>query len=277
MGLCAGVALADGHEGDGARTNTVLAKVGEVEITVGHVLVAIEDVNPQQRQMSPEALFANLLEQLVQQEQLAQQLTTISALTQLQMENERRSLLATQVVEGMLAEINVSEAETRRIYQQRYGAVTENTEFNASHILVDSEEEAKTLAMQLAEGADFGSLAQAHSTGPSGPSGGNLGWFGQGRMLPAFEAAVKAMQVGTVSEPVQTEFGWHVIRLNDSRVPNVPSYEDLQPQLEREVMQTRFRAGLADVLIKTPVQRFDSGDIDPVALLEMLSEGPMNE
>jgi len=80
----------------------------------------------------------------------------------------------------------------------------------------------------LADGADFATLAKERSTGPSGPRGGELGWFGTGQMVPEFEQAVIGLEDGAVSEPVQTQFGWHVVKRNDSRNKSAPSLDEVQ-------------------------------------------------
>ena len=79
----------------------------------------------------------------------------------------------------------------------------------------------------------------AHSTGPSGPSGGELGWFGPGMMVPPFEEAVMAMEVGAVSEPVETQFGWHVITLNDTRSQAAPPLDEVREELAEEIRRPR--------------------------------------
>ena len=78
----------------------------------------------------------------------------------------------------------------------------------------DGDDEAKAIVEELKGGADFAATAREKSTGPSGPGGGSLGWFGAGAMVPEFETAVAAMEAGDISDPVQTQFGWHVIKLN---------------------------------------------------------------
>lgn len=87
----------------------------------------------------------------------------------------------------------------------------------ASHILVQTEDEAKDLLEQINNGADFGALAQEHSLCPSKREGGDLGFFGRGMMVKPFEDAAFELEVGQVSEPVQTQFGWHLIKLTDKK------------------------------------------------------------
>lgn len=95
--------------------------------------------------------------------------------------------------------------------------VEEPMEVSASHILVDTKEEADELKKQIDAGADFAKIAQQKSKCPSGSEGGELGYFGRGRMVPEFETAAFSTEVGQVSEPIKTQFGWHIIKVNDKR------------------------------------------------------------
>ena len=111
----------------------------------------------------------------------------------------------------------------------------------ASHILVETEDEAKAIIEQLNDGADFAQLARDKSTGPSGPNGGSLGAFGRGQMVPAFEAAAFAMPVGSYSaDPVQTQFGWHVIQVSDKGVEPAPSLNQMREQITANLSRQSF-------------------------------------
>ena len=111
----------------------------------------------------------------------------------------------------------------------------------ASHILVETEDEAKAIIEQLNDGADFAQLARDKSTGPSGPNGGSLGAFGRGQMVPAFEAAAFAMPVGSYSaDPVQTQFGWHVIQVSDKGVEPAPSLDQMREQITANLSRQSF-------------------------------------
>ena len=111
----------------------------------------------------------------------------------------------------------------------------------ASHILVETEDEAKAIIEQLNDGADFAQLARDKSTGPSGPNGGSLGAFGRGQMVPAFEAAAFAMPVGSYSaDPVQTQFGWHVIQVSDKGVEPAPSLDPMREQITANLSRQSF-------------------------------------
>ena len=103
----------------------------------------------------------------------------------------------------------------------------------------------------------------AHSTGPSGPNGGNLGWFGEGRMVPSFEKAVVEMEKEAISGPVKTDFGWHVIRLNDTRTIGAPAFEDAQASLREELEQKVVDERLDALLKGDGVFTFEYNNLDP--------------
>ena len=127
----------------------------------------------------------------------------------------------------------VTEEEVQKAYQLFISDESAREEIKARHILVASEAEAKAIIAELNSGADFASPAKEKSTGPSGPNGGDLGYFARGAMVPSFENAAFALSVGShSSEPVQTQFGWHIIKLEDKKTAEAPPIETLRGQLQ---------------------------------------------
>ena len=134
----------------------------------------------------------------------------------------------------------ISDDDIKKAYDERVTKLA-SKEYNARHILVKTEDEAKAIIKELQGGADFAKLAKEKSTGPSGSNGGSLGWFKAETMVPAFANAVKAMKKGEVSkEPVKTQFGYHIIKLEDSRDAKLPTMESLKPQLKRVIAQKKM-------------------------------------
>lgn len=254
------------HHGDGT---TVLATVGGIDITLGHVAAMTSTLTDDQRSMPAADVMAGLLERLIQQEAVAQQMIDVPDWVALQAENEYRSLLASTMINEIADSIHISDSDLQYAYDQRYAAFTAVTEYNASHILVATKDEAMDLITQLINGADFATTARENSTGPSGPNGGQLGWFGVGSMVPSFEAAVRNMEIGDISAlPVQTQFGWHVIRLNDARDPGVPSLGEVTTELREEMWREKFNQRVAEVLAMTPIERADLSAIDASILFD---------
>ncbi len=160
------------------------------------------------------------------------------------LELARLQVLANAAVERHLEDNPPSEAELRDLYEQRIENLS-GTEYKARHILVETEDEASDLIEQLDGGADFAELAQEFSTGPTGPNGGDLGWFAPDRMVAPFSAAVQALEVGSHSpEPVQTQFGWHVILLEETRDQQPPGIESMRVELTTIAQQQRVQSYL---------------------------------
>lgn len=250
---------------------TVLATVNGTSITLGHV-ISMRDALPEQYQSIPdEELFPGLLDQIIDQTVLAEQVSTSPEndplRVKIQMENSRRGALASEVVAKEF-EGPVDETKVQAAYDATFKDFTPEPEFNASHILVASEDEAKAIEAELAAGGDFATIAKEKSTDTgSGAQGGELGWFGMGRMVPEFETAVAALEVGQISAPVQSQFGWHVVKLNDTRESSPPPLDDVRADLENQVRQEAFQARVADLRAKATIERPDA-PVPPAAIRE---------
>lgn len=258
---------------DEPTAGTVLATVNGTDITLGHVIAMQQMLPPQYQELPDNVLLDGLLEQLVQQEILAAVAEQdITLRMELGLDNERRAFLAAMLLD-QIGLADLPEEEVQAEYDAQYGSAGSVTEFNASHILVETEQEAQALIEALAEGADFGELAQERSIGPSGPNGGQLGWFTAGMMVPAFEEAVFALEVGEVSPPVETQFGWHVVVLNDSREQQPPGLEQVRAELEEGLRRARVDAAITELTAGADVVRPEI-QIDPSVIrdLDLLSE-----
>ncbi|WP_300434835.1 peptidylprolyl isomerase [uncultured Mameliella sp.] len=254
--------------------DTVVATVNGTDITFGHMLMARASL-PERFQQSPtDQLWEGLLERLIQYETLAQSDKSEETYrVQLALDNEKRELLAAEAMQAV-ADGAVTEEAVEAAYKADYVDADLGVEYNASHILVETEEKAKELVQELADGADFAELARANSTGPTGPNGGSLGWFGKGRMLKAFEDAVAEMEPGAVSDPVQTRYGWHVIALNETRTMDAPALEEVRPAIEQKLKQDAVQAYIEAQAEAGEVTRLDFTEIDTSVLnnLGLLSE-----
>jgi peptidyl-prolyl cis-trans isomerase C len=256
------------------NADSVVATVNGTDITLGHMLMVRSSLPQQYQELPDEVLWDGILDQIVQQTVLSQQDTDEeNRRIQLALENERRALLAAQVIEGLVAE-GVTDEAIQQAYEEKYAESDSGVEFNASHILVETEEEAATIVEQLNDGADFAELASEKSTGPSGPNGGELGWFGAGMMVPEFEAAVQDMEVGEISEPVQTQFGWHVITLNETRDKAAPALEEVRQEIETELSQGVVAGKIQELTSNADVTRTAKEEVDTSVLsnLDLLEE-----
>ncbi|UWR26429.1 peptidylprolyl isomerase [Sulfitobacter sp. S223] len=245
-----------------ADPSVVVATVGDTEITVGHMIVAWASLPQQYQDLPDDVLFQGILDQLVQQTALQQQFTgDLPKRVELQIENERRSLTAGEAINGIM-EQPLSEEDVQAAYEEEYSNVDQEKEYNASHILVETEEAALAVVEELAGGAEFAAVAREKSTGPSGPNGGQLGWFGTGAMVPEFEAAVIALEPGAVSAPVKTQFGWHVITLNETRIQEAPALEEVREEIEMQIRQVRAQAKIEEVTSMADVDRSGAEGVD---------------
>ena len=169
-----------------------------------------------------------------------------------------RNVLLKTWTKEKVESFDINDEEVKKAYDERVTKLA-TQEFNARHILVKEEDAAKEIIKELEGGADFEKLAKEKSTGPSGSNGGSLGWFKAQTMVPAFADALKTMKKGDISKtPVKTQFGYHIIKLEDSRNAKLPSLDSLKPQLKRVIAQKKMLAYMeelkksADVKITMP-------------------------
>ncbi|RBW55035.1 peptidylprolyl isomerase [Ruegeria sp. A3M17] len=234
--------------------DTVVANVNGDEITLGHVIASVAALPPNYAEIEDDVLYEFVIEQLIQQQLLAQQQDDLNRLNQLGLENEGRSMRAVQTVNALLGDV-VSEESIQAAYDAEFGNFEGEDEFDASHILVATEEEAKEIKTLLDDGGDFAEMAKEKSTGPSGPNGGSLGWFGKGQMVPEFENAVVALEKGQISDPVQTQFGWHLIILNDMRKSEAPGLDAVREQLTQTLQQDAIQAKIDELTQRSQIER----------------------
>ncbi|WP_373236587.1 peptidylprolyl isomerase [Cohaesibacter celericrescens] len=142
----------------------------------------------------------------------------------------------------------VTEADMKAAYEEQIAAAPVRQQLKARHILLKEEAEALSVIKELDGGADFAELAKAKSTGPSAPNGGDLGFFGQGQMVPAFEAAAFALDKGAYTKaPVKTQFGWHVILAEDKKDQPKPTFEQVEKDIRTFLTQKKFSELLSEL------------------------------
>lgn len=246
---------------------TVLVSVNGEDITVGNIISFQSRLSDQYQSMEDSVLFDGILKQLIQQTILSQKVNIHSDRIKYALENQTRAFLSTELV-GKLSEIEVIESEIESLYVKFSTDIERKKEYNASHILVETETEAEELSLSLKNGADFSELAKTYSTGPSGAQGGNLGWFGQGAMVPTFENAVIKLKIDELSVPVQTQFGWHLIKLNDVRKTPVPTIEEVRKELITEIKKKKIDFEMSKIIDSADVIYSDL-EIDPKIIREV--------
>jgi peptidyl-prolyl cis-trans isomerase C len=245
-----------------------VASVNGTDLTLAEVLMAVSALPAQYQQLPPDVLFGAIVDQLIQQELLAQAATGEPATLAAALANQRRQVLANAAVGELVASALTPEA-LQAAYDAAFAEAEPQTEWRARHILVATEEEATAVKDRLAAGEDFAAIAQEVSTDAgSGAQGGELGWFSAGMMVPEFETAVAALQPGDVSEPVQSQFGWHVVELEETRDKPAPTLEEVRPDLEAQVQQEAVQARLAELEAAGEVTRPAPDAFDPALALD---------
>jgi peptidyl-prolyl cis-trans isomerase C len=161
----------------------------------------------------------------------------------------------------------LSDAAEHQVYDEAIKQAKSVEEVHARHILVPTEDEAKAILAQLKGGADFATLAKEKSKDPGAAEGGDLGYFTKDQMVPEFAEVAFKLDKGQLSDPVKTQFGWHIIEVEDKRMKPTPTFEQVKPQLENYVAH-RAQAQLVDNLRKTAtIERLDK----PVAPVPSLN------
>ncbi|UFM66101.1 peptidylprolyl isomerase [Paracoccus sp. MA] len=253
--------------------DTVVATVNGEPITLGQMIAMRQGLDAQTTQGLPDAaLWDLMLDQMIRQTAVAQAAEPLSKRDAVALEIEKRAYLAGSVLEKV-ASAEPSEAELKAAYDQAFGGQTEpKIEYNAAHILVKTREEADAIAKELQDGADFGTLAEQKSTDNSGPNKGDLGWFQPEQMVEPFADAVKALDKGQVSEPVETQFGWHVIKLNDTREVTPPAFDEIKEQLAMQVRRDKVQAEIEQRVSDAKVEKTEGLAPDLLNKTDILGE-----
>lgn len=265
MTLAAGLALPVWAE-DAPTADTVVATVNGTAITLGHMIVAREALPEQYKALPPDVLFKGVLDQLVQQTALEQSMEgKLNRRDTLEMENNTRGYISARALEAVVMAAVTDEA-LQAAYDARFKDAAPATEYSAAHILVADEAKANELKTQIEGGADFAELAKTNSTDTgSGANGGDLGWFGLGMMVKPFEEAVVAAEVGKVTGPVKTDFGYHLILVKETRLAAQPTLDDIRDELAAEIEQKAIEAHVTEVTGAATVEKPGEG-IDPALL-----------
>jgi len=168
----------------------------------------------------------------------------------------RRSLRDLYFDKSVRAAVN--DADARRFYETQVGAVKPQEEVRARHILVESEEKARDLYEMIAHGSDFAALAKQYSKDPgSKDQGGELGFFGRGQMVPQFEEAAFKLKPGEVGEPFQTQFGWHLIRVDERRRQPAPAFEAVKDKVVAAMIHQKAQQIASDLRGKAEIEYID--------------------
>ena len=258
-----------------ATLDSVLAEVNGVTLTLGELIALRRELPPQYQDLPDDLLFNGLTEQIIDQMLMAEaavaaghdQILTVKLNLRLQ----QRAILADAYLTRAIA-ARVTDEAIAALYQERHVDAPMEQEVRAGHILVDSLEKATAIKAEIDGGADFAALAAVHGTDGTAQRGGDLGWFAHGEMVPEFADAAFAMEPGTISDPVQSQFGWHLIKLEERRDRPAPALDEVRAALVGELTQLAQVAIVAELREKAtlvmPDPKLPAASVRADALLE---------
>lgn len=242
-------------------TDKVIATIGGKPVYQSELTLAMSDLDQQFDRLPEEEKTAAALSALLDIKLMAQQAENAGLGKGVLFERRlgflkdralHNDYFKSKIVDG------VTEAAVKERYEKEVAATPPEQEVKARHILVDSEEQAKSVIESLNGGADFVELAKEKSTGPSGPQGGDLGYFTRGRMVPEFEEAAFALEPDAYTkEPVKTQFGWHIIKVEDKRDTPPPAFDQVAEQIRRVLLQEQYLALIQEAREATKVEVTD--------------------
>ncbi|MBD3785449.1 MAG: peptidylprolyl isomerase [Sphingomonadales bacterium] len=265
--LCAALpALAeDAKPRTDLTADSVLATVNGKEITLGQMITVRNGLPPEYLQLPDDILFNGILDQLVQQTALAEiGEARMTRRDEIALEVDRRAYLAGAVLD-YTAQTAVTEEKIEEAYKVKYASAEPSREFHAAHIIVDSEEAAAKIKAAIDGGADFAEEARKNSTDGAAANGGDLGWFKLEAMVQPFAEAIASMKEGEVKGPVQTEYGWHVVKLMESRLTEAPKIEDVRDELIGDLRQQAVETRVTETVEKAKIEKMVDG-VDPAIL-----------
>ena len=251
------------------RPDPVLAKVDGEEIHLSDVSEAVGSLPPEYRAMPPQMIFPKILDQLISQKALVilarKQGLDRDPQVKAQMAQAAEQALQAAAIRKAVAPL-VTEQAVQAAYDKDVAGRAPEEEIHARHILVANEADAARIIGELKKGGDFAALAKANSTDPGAASGGDLGWFKKADMLPDFSAAAFAMKPGEVSDkPVKTQYGWHVIKLEERRPVPVPAFAEARDELRQKMISEDVQKVFADARGQVKVEQFNPDGSVPKA------------
>jgi peptidyl-prolyl cis-trans isomerase C len=251
-----------------AEDNPVLAKVNGSEIRQSDMAIAEEELGPSLEKMDPATKQENLLAFLIDMKIVSK------AAEDKKVENsdefKRRLAFARNrlLMDSLLAQegkaATTDEAE-KKVYDDAAKQISGEQDVHARHILVETEDEAKAVKAELDKGADFAELAKKKSKDPGASDGGDLGFFTKDQMVPEFSAVAFALEPGKISDPVKSQFGWHIIKVEEKRNRKPPEFDQVKSQIEAYVTRKAQADYVAKLREGAKIERMDQAANTPAA------------
>jgi peptidyl-prolyl cis-trans isomerase C len=258
--LLAGCSKNSSNEVAAAGADTVIARVNGVDIRQSDLALAEEDVGAEMQGSPPDAKREQLIAYLADVIMVTQEAEK-KKITENPDFKRRLAFLRNKLLMGFElqeeAKGAVSENAMQQTYQDAVKSMAGQEEVRARHILVESEDEAKTILTELKGGADFATLAKEKSKDPGAAQGGDLGYFSKEQMVPEFADVAFKMYAGQLSNPVKTQFGWHIIKVEDKRVRQAPEFDKVKDQIESYMMRKAQTEYVTKLRQAAKIERLD--------------------
>jgi peptidyl-prolyl cis-trans isomerase C len=263
---CLAIILLAGLPAKGEDANPVLAKVNGSEIRQSDVALAEEELGPSLAQMDPATKKDNVLSFLIDMKIVSK------AAEDKKIENNddfKKRLAFTRnrlLMDSLLAsegKAATTDEAMKKVYEDASKQISGEQEVHARHILVETEDDAKAVEEELKKGADFAELAKKKSKDPGASDGGDLGFFTKDQMVPEFSAVAFALEPGKISDPVKSQFGWHVIKVEEKRTRKAPEFNQVKGQIETYVTRKAQADYVAKLRESAKVERMDQAAANP--------------
>ena len=257
---CLTVVTAIGQPLHAQDANAVIAKVNGAEIRQGDLAVAEEELGPSLQQMDPSTRRENLISFLIDMKIVAKAAEakkvgdTADFKQKIAFARDRLLMDSLLATEGKAA---VTDDAMKKVYEDATKQVSGEKEVHARHILVPTEDEAKAIKAELEKGADFAKLAKEKSKDPGAADGGDLGFFTKEQMVPEFSAVAFALDPGKISDPVKSQFGWHIIKVEEKRDRKPPDFEQVKGQIQTFVVRKAQADYVTKLRTEAKVERLD--------------------
>ena len=251
-----------------AQNIPIVANVNNEDISLETMIHAMNELPPEIQSQPFMTYYEDLLERVIDIKLFAQEGKKMKLDEEPSVRAAIDFVIEKVLMQAFLSKYvqeNIKEENLRASYNNFIADETSREEIKASHILMDTESEAIDVINMLNDGDDFAELAKNKSTGPSGPSGGDLGWFKRGQMVPPFEKAAFSLNKNEITQrPVQTQFGWHVIKIFDKRIPEAPSYENMKIKLIQDLERKIVSKKIQDLRNNALIEKLSSSELEPL-------------
>ena len=251
-----------------AQNIPIVANVNNEDISLETMIHAMNELPPEIQSQPFMSYYEDLLERVIDIKLFAQEGKKMKLDEEPSVRAAIDFVIEKVLMQAFLSKYvqeNIKEENLKASYNNFIADETSREEIKASHILMDTESEAIDVIKMLNDGDDFVELAKNKSTGPSGPSGGDLGWFKRGQMVPPFEKAAFSLNKNEITQiPVQTQFGWHVIKIFDKRIPEAPSYENMKSKLIQDLERKIVSKKIQDLRNDALIEKLSSSELEPL-------------